>query len=162
MKTNATHETSKRRFMLYQWFLPAAVVLAILVLLAFVAWEAMWPDKRRVDLYSARIEVRLIAEAVKEYQKTVGSYPPGLRALLVAPADLPPESWAGPSLPIATGTGRWTLGAIHTSTHGPEGIMPTVSTFGLFPPTARKLVTGILMRRRNRHQPSDHSHPWEV
>ena len=101
MKTNATHETSKRRLMLYQWFLPVAVVLAILVLLAFVAWEAMWPDKRRVDLYSARIEVRLIAEAVKEYQKTVGSYPPGLRVLAKSPppAHLPPESWAGPDLP---------------------------------------------------------------
>ena len=71
---------------------------AILMLLVLFAWFSMGPNKKNLKRDSARTEVALLDLSVKEYQKTVGSYPPNLGALLVAPADLPPGKWDGPYL----------------------------------------------------------------
>ncbi len=46
----------------------------------------------------ATIQIALLKTALNVYQLDIGSYPKGLDALRVPPADLPPGKWYGPYL----------------------------------------------------------------
>ena len=73
-------------------------LLVSFVLFGFLAWESIGPIQSRMKLDSAKTQVGLLEHAVNTYKETVGSYPPNLDALRVAPTGLPPGKWAGPYL----------------------------------------------------------------
>jgi general secretion pathway protein G len=79
------------------------LVLAILVVLASMVGLGYSRIQKSMLISSARTQVGLLEDAVKAYQITVGSLPPNLDALLVAPPELPnPAKWTGPYLDKTT------------------------------------------------------------
>lgn len=76
----------------------AALFLGICVVFAFLAWEAMGPSPAKMKADAARTQISLLKMGVSNYHDTVGSYPPSLQSLRVAPSDLPAEKWKGPYL----------------------------------------------------------------
>jgi general secretion pathway protein G len=75
------------------------LVLAILVVLASMVGVSYSRIQKSMQASSARTQLGLLEQAVKAYQINVGSLPPNLDALLVAPGDLPnPAKWQGPYL----------------------------------------------------------------
>ena len=74
------------------------LVLVILVVLASMAVLAYGPIRKKMLKDSARTQIGLLENAVEAYENTVGSLPPNLDALVVAPADVPPGKWTGPYL----------------------------------------------------------------
>ena len=79
------------------------LVLAILVVLASMVGVSYSRIQKSMQIQSARTQLGLLEEAVKAYQIGVGSLPPDLNALLVAPGDLPnPAKWQGPYLDKST------------------------------------------------------------
>ena len=76
-----------------------AVVVLLFISVASIAWFFMEPPKWKTDRNDSMAEIMLLGEAVESYRKDIGSYPPNLLALLVAPADMPSgKSWGGPYL----------------------------------------------------------------
>jgi len=83
-----------------------AETLALIVLMAFVvivflaifAWFSMGPYRRAIVEDPAKARIGLLEDAVETYHLTVGSYPPDLDALRVAPANVPRDKWEGPYL----------------------------------------------------------------
>jgi len=103
---------------------PLAVALALAILLVLFAWVNMGPDKRQLRRDIASGDIGFLDEAVKSYHDTVGSYPPNLRALLTAPADLPPGRWGGPYLKRDISLDPWgnTYQYSSPGKHNPEGV----------------------------------------
>jgi general secretion pathway protein G len=75
-----------------------AVFIVLFGLLAFLAWEAMGPNSKKMNIDVARTEIGLLEDALETYHKDVGSYAPNLDALRVEPVGLPPGKWDGPYL----------------------------------------------------------------
>jgi general secretion pathway protein G len=73
-----------------------AAILVFLVLTGFLEWEDMRPIRTLKKPEMAKRQISLLNVAVKNYEATVGSYPPNLDALLVEPANLPLGKWVGP------------------------------------------------------------------
>jgi general secretion pathway protein G len=79
------------------------LVLAILVVLASMVGVSYSRIQKSMQIQSTRTQLGLLEEAVKAYQIGVGSLPPNLDALLVAPGDLAnPAKWQGPYLDKST------------------------------------------------------------
>jgi len=79
------------------------LVLAILVVLASMVGVSYSRIQKSMQASSARTQLGLLEEAVKAYQISVGSLPPNLEGLLVAPSELPnPTKWQGPYLDKST------------------------------------------------------------
>jgi general secretion pathway protein G len=75
------------------------LVLAILVVLASMVGLSYSRIQKSMYVSSARTQIGLLEDAVKAYQINVGSLPPTLDALLVAPPELTnPTKWQGPYL----------------------------------------------------------------
>jgi len=75
------------------------LVLAILVVLASMVGVSYSRIQKSMQVSSARTQLNLLEQAVKAYQINIGTLPPNLDALLVAPGDLPnPAKWQGPYL----------------------------------------------------------------
>jgi general secretion pathway protein G len=85
MKRRPSRHRRKSAFTLMEILL----VLAILVVLASMVGVSYSRIQKSMQISSARTQLGLLEEAVKAYQIGVGSLPPTLDALLVAPGDLP-------------------------------------------------------------------------
>lgn len=79
------------------------LVLAILVVLASMVGVSYSRIQKSMQIQSTRTQLGMLEEAVKAYQIGVGSLPPNLDALLVAPPELSnPTKWQGPYLDKTT------------------------------------------------------------
>lgn len=91
--------SARRAFTLMEILL----VLAILVVLASMVGVSYSRIQKSMQIQSTRTQLGMLEEAVKAYQIGVGSLPPNLEALLVAPSELAnPTKWQGPYLDKTT------------------------------------------------------------
>src|SRR3954466_5444913 len=91
--------SARRAFTLMEILL----VLAILVVLASMVGVSYSRIQKSMQIQSTRTQLGMLEEAVKAYQIGVGSLPPNLEALLVAPPELAnPTKWQGPYLDKTT------------------------------------------------------------
>lgn len=91
--------SARRAFTLMEILL----VLAILVVLASMVGVSYSRIQKSMQIQSTRTQLGMLEEAVKAYQIGVGSLPPNLEGLLVAPSELAnPAKWQGPYLDKTT------------------------------------------------------------
>ncbi len=74
------------------------MAFVVAVFLAIFAWFSRGPSRKTTYVDPAKTRIGLLEETVRTYHETLGSYPPNLDALRVAPANVPQDKWAGPYL----------------------------------------------------------------
>ena len=77
------------------------LVLAILVILGSLVTVGYVQIKKNADIDAAKTQIRMLEEAVGQYQLHVGKFPSGdqgLESLRIQPPDAPAGKWRGPYL----------------------------------------------------------------
>jgi general secretion pathway protein G len=108
------------------------LVVAILIILASLATIAITRTFNGARKNKASLDIQGIKTGINAYYLDIGSYPPSLEALEVAPEGLPnPQKWNGPYLENGLPVDPWNNpyqyalennSTIVVSSYGPDGV----------------------------------------